>query len=448
MAKINSRNRTVNCLTIELTRCQPSSRTWFRVGMMACLGMISLAAFGTEEVSGATFRVDDSTLTVPAIHNDNWRALKVRKTWTRADGEEIPDDPRFVRFLARDYEFSLSSGALRMKTTWFAARKCVSTDELVSSLGSAKRKAIEEAFGPLNEMNRRLQGATADGVEGRVVIWAHFRAKSDVSLPIGGLASDDQEVLAPFADLAKQSFETRLFDAASSCKESKVPRAARSAARSGGRRMPSSSRSKPSSVGRRPLPTGGVVRGETPQGSSPAATGIVRDEDEVDTRKQKWGFTISMYMAKPGSLSFRYAGQFSRCIEAGSQAGAMAVLRSMYRSTIAAGTGKRVSYIVQAGHSTACQQSGGGGGSTALPSNFEERPKLDDLLVDGATGAGGGVATAVEGGLSPFPDPLSFDPAATVTGEFPELDDFDFESIPVIDDFAGDLADSAETLVP
>ena len=140
-------------------------------------GMILLGLFGlqVERVSGATFRVDDSSLTVPPILADDWRAVKLQKEWAKAGSGEIDGEPRFSRFLARDYKFSVSGPALRIKTIWFAAGKCVSTDEAVSTLARSKRIAIESAVGSLDEMHHRLHENPGSS-ESRTIIWAHFKS--------------------------------------------------------------------------------------------------------------------------------------------------------------------------------------------------------------------------------------------------------------------------------
>jgi hypothetical protein len=92
------------------------------------LGVVAITLI-SQRLEAATFRVDDSSLTVPGILGDDWRAVQHRKSWTKSDGKAMGGEPRFLRFLARDYEFTHSDAGLRLKTTWFAFSKCVSTDE-------------------------------------------------------------------------------------------------------------------------------------------------------------------------------------------------------------------------------------------------------------------------------------------------------------------------------
>ena len=127
-----------------------------RVAVLGGMILFSLFALHEERACGATFRVDDSSLTVPPILSDDWRAVKLQRAWSKAGGREIDGEPRFSRFLARDYTFSVSGPALRIKTTWFAAGKCVSTDEAVSTLNKSKKIAMESAVGSLDEMHHRL----------------------------------------------------------------------------------------------------------------------------------------------------------------------------------------------------------------------------------------------------------------------------------------------------
>ncbi len=121
------------------------------------LTFMVVASMIVERSEAATFRVDDTRMTVPSILADDWRAIQHRKTWTRSDGKAIGGEAKFVRFLARDYSFTADEEGFRLKTMWFAAGKCVSTNESVSSLTAAKRKSLEFAFGSLNEMRARLE---------------------------------------------------------------------------------------------------------------------------------------------------------------------------------------------------------------------------------------------------------------------------------------------------
>jgi hypothetical protein len=383
--------------------------------LIVCLLVLVVFEHRTDVANAASFRVDDATLTVPALLGDDWRAVTHRKTWTRATGDAIPGDPRFVRFRAREYSFQLSGAGLRLKTTWFAARKCVSTDEAVSRLRGSKRAAIETAFGSLDDMNRRLQKKTSDGTEGRIVIWAQFRSKPDESLPIDALAAEDQEILSPFAELAKQSFEARIFNS-SNCSENEDPKEARNAARSGGRRMSSSrsgskSRSKPARG--RPLP-GGVIPGAILQEAGSSYTGdgqrIVRDRD-ASTDKQRFGFLLSKYVAEPGSLTFNVVGRFTRCVRARNQAEALAAMRAKYPRIVAAVRGRRTSYTVVVSPAAVCQDAEHN--RTAgeyVPGNFNKSGEKDTL--------------------TPSPDPLNGDSSSDGGGGSEGLDDLDLKSIP------------------
>lgn len=420
-----------------------------RVGLLVSLLALSLFEHQTEVANAASFRVDDATLTVPALLTDDWRAVKARSSWTRATGDAIPGDPKFVRFLAREYSFQLSAGSLRLKTTWFAARKCVSTDEAVRSLRGSKRAAIETAFGSLDDMNRRLQGKTSDGTEGRIVIWAQFRSKPDKSLPIDALSVEDQEILSPFAELAKQSFDTRIFNS-SNCSKNEDPSEARKAARSGGRRMPASrsgtrSGSRMKSSKGAPLPTGTMTSGGIPQGMGSSLSGTgrgLRDGGENSRAdKQLWGFLISQYVSEPGSLTFNLVGRFTRCIRARAQNEALAGMRARYRPVVAAAGGRRTSYTVVVTDTAGCQDTQHN--QTAgeyVPGNFNN-PGGNDSNETGGTGgeAGGTGGTGLPDGndpLVPSPDPLNGDPSSGGdSGGMERLDDFDLESIPASDIF-------------
>ena len=422
----------------------------FRAGLSArsvCRGSIVTSAIfaaffvqSAKVASAAVFRVDDSSLTVPAILSDDWRDVKVRDVWTQAGGEVIAGEPRFSRFLARDYQFTLSGDSLRLKTTWFAGRKCVSTDEAVSSLSRSKRMALEAAFGSLNEVSSRLQGESAVGSVSQVVIWASFKAKPDVTVPVEALSPEDFTRLSPFADLAKQSFEARLFSGAD-CKKSDDPEEARNSARSGGRRMqPSKSlQSRTSSSRGAPLPASGATAGALPQAAGSSSSRIQRqsdDEGESASDKQRWGFLISKYVAEPGSLTFNFAGQFTRCVRAESEAAAMALMKAAYRPLVSSGGGKRTSFTVAASPSATCEDTGGDSLEGAyVPGNFE----------------GSGSPDSSEGGLTtdpgntdsfaPFPDPLHIDPASGGMPHPEDFDDVDLESIPVLDEPAGEVSD-------
>ncbi|NQV25831.1 MAG: hypothetical protein HQ518_15845, partial [Rhodopirellula sp.] len=317
--------QTVGLVTTRglLTTCS-SHRHRMQTGMAAAL--VAVCVFGHRPgiAQGATFRVDDAALTVPAILKDQWNAVRHRKTWTRANGEKIEGEPRFIRFLARDYSFTTTEDILRVKTTWFSAGRCVSTDEAVNSLNTAKRRVIEAAFGSLNEMSHRLLKEPG-GSENRIVIWAHFRSDREVSLPVDTLAAEELGVLSPFADLARQAFESRLFGDAQ-CKEIENSSEARAAARSGGRRMsPSRAQARMSSTRSAPRPTGGVVAGAIPQ----AATIPARTDRQVANSKkskEKWAILVSQYVAEPGSLVFKLVGQFTRCVTAESEVKAISMV--------------------------------------------------------------------------------------------------------------------------
>jgi hypothetical protein len=412
--------------TVQAATTLKTSRSACRIGMVICVVVFPLFGTREESASAAVFRVDDSTLTVPAILSDDWRAVKAQNAWARAGGEAISGEPRLSRFLARDYQFTLNGESLRLKTTWFAGGKCISTDESVSTLSPAKRNAIEMAFGSLNEINRRLQGESADGSEGHVVIWASFMAKPDVSVPVESLAPDDLAKLSPFAELAKQSFEARLFSGAN-CKESVDPVQARDSARSGGRRMqPSRSQRTTSSRGT-PRPTGSMAAGALPQAAA-APSRNLRQTDGGDSNgdKQKWGFLISQYVAEPGSLVFNLAGQFTRCVSAKSEAAAFSLMRATYRPLVSASGGRRISYTVAPSTSASCEGSGGGdSGVTDGPDNFES-PGPGDSPGSGPTVDPGGAAP-----FAPFPDPLEVEPSPDGSAIPDRPEDFDFESIPV-----------------
>lgn len=420
------------------------------VSVLVCLLVLSLFELKTEVAYAASFRVDDTTLTVPALFGDDWKAVKVKSTWTRATGDSIPGDPRFVRFLAREYSFQLSGGGLRLKTTWFAARKCVSTDEAVNRLRGSKRAAIETAFGSLDDMNRRLQGKTSDGTEGRIVIWAQFRSKPDESLPIDALAADDQEILTPFAELAKQSFETRIFNS-SNCSENEDPGEARNAARSGGRRMSASgsrsgSGSRMKSSRGAPRLTGTMVSGAVPQraGSSLSRTGQRQDggNDDSNGDRQMWGFLVSKYVAEPGSLTFSLVGRFTRCVRASvAENKALAAMRATYPRVGASVGGRRISYTVIVSTTAECEDSENNGtAGEYVPGNFRN-PTANNSTETGETGTGATGSSDGNDPLAPSPDPLNGDSSSGGRGEGGEaggmegLDDFDLESVPASDIF-------------
>jgi hypothetical protein len=413
-----------------------------RVAILSGLFVCSLLGFGTETACGATFRVDDSSLTVPAILSDDWQTVKLRKTWARADGKKIGDEPQFSRFLARDYRFTVSGPAFRIKTTWFAAGKCVSTDELVSSLINSKRIAIESVVGSLDEMNRRLQ-ANPGVSENRVIVWAHLKSKRDVTVPVDALAAEDAAILAPFVELAKQSFDTRL-SRSTKCKESEDPKESREAARSGGRRMrPSKSQSGTRSSSTRatpPRPTGGLVVGALPE----AGTAPVRPDRRVDDKsanKQKWSILISQFVAKAGSLVFEPAVSFTRCVTARSEAEAITRMRATYPPVVSSGNGKRTSYRITGG-AGGCERSGSDA-SSSEPSDTGS-PDSDGASDGGPSSVGPGGADS----FTPYPDPLDVEPAFYADEAMDDFGNFDLEAIPTSDDFGGELvgeeADSAQ----
>lgn len=417
--------------------------------------MLAVCLHSRGVTSAAILRVDDSSLTVPAILNDAWRAVKAHREWSLAEGKVISGEPRFSRFLARDYQFTLDEDAkaMSLRTTWFVGGKCVSTVEAVSGLSNARRTALEAAFGSLNDIYRTLQGQSADGSTGHVVIWASFKAKPDMSVPVETLAADDQARLAPFVDLARQTFEARLFNDAD-CTNSNDLNKARDWIRSGGRRMPTfGSGLSPTSSGRRattirssrsrysssrgtshPERTtfgGGFGNASGTSSGNQRRQGDDSDSDSQKGNKQRWGFVISKYVAEPGSLVFSLAGQFTRCVRADSEAAAFASMKATYRPVISVGGGKRVSFTVAKSESSVCEDSDGTSFDTQyVPGNFET-PPADDLT-DGA----GELTSDGDGGeaMTPFPDPLDVDFAADDSMTSGNLEDVDLLSVPVFDE--------------
>lgn len=403
---------------------------------VALLMSVAAAAMVAGQSEAATFRVDDTSMTVPSILADDWRTIQHRKTWIRSDGKAVGGEAKFVRFLARDYSFTANEDSFQLRTMWFASGKCVSTNESVSSLTSAKRKSLESAFGSLTEMRARLT-ETPDVPQVRVVIWAHFRSTHEVSLPLGGLASDDAKTLEPFAELARRAFDTRLSRTAK-CKEGSDPKTSRETARSGGRRMrPSKSQSKPGTSPTRsaPRPTGGLIVGELPQpGTSPE-----RPDRRVDERgrRQEWPILISRFVASPGSLVFEPAGQFTRCVFAHSEVEALASMRAAYRPQAASGSGRRTSYTVSATGDAGCGQSNADGAGDASNSDGESSGSSEPV--------GGGPSAAVEESgeaFQPYADPLDIESpfgGEGDSGSSSEIDELDFESIPTSDDHESEV---------
>lgn len=402
------------------------------------LAFMAAATVGTGQSEAATFRVDDTRLTVPSILADDWRAVQHRKIWKRSGGTAVGSEAKFVRFLARDYRFTADEEGFRLRTMWFVAGKCVSTNESVSSLTAAKRKSLESAFGSLNEMRARL-AETPEVPQVRVVIWAHFKSTHEVSLPLETLASEDSRTLEPFAELARQAFDTRVSRNAK-CKEVSSPASTRESARSGGRRMqPSRSQSRSSTSPTRsaPRPTGGLVVGELPQpGVSPE-----RPDRRVDerSRKQEWPILISRFVANPGSLVFEPAGQFTRCVFAYSEAEALAAMREAYRPQAASGKGRRTSYTVSATGSSGCGQSSSSNAGDASSSDNESSGNSESASGElSAAGEEGGEA------FQPYADSLDIDSSFgdEAGSGSSEIDELDFESIPSSDDYEGELIES------
>jgi hypothetical protein len=406
---------------------------------LTILTFMVVALMGVRQSEAATFRVDDTRMTVPSILADDWRAIQHRKTWTRSDGKAVGGEANFVRFLAREYSFTANEEGFRLKTMWFASGKCVSTDELISSLTAAKRKSLESAFGSLIEMRARLE-ETPEVPQVRVVIWAHFKSTHEVSLPFETLASDDSKTLEPFAELARQAFDTRV-SRKTKCKEGSDPASTRESARSGGRRMlPSKSQSKSGTSPTRsaPRPTGGLVVGELPQpGTSPE-----RPDRRVDERgrKQEWPILISRFVASPGSLVFEPAGQFTRCILAYSEREALTAMRAAYRPQAASGSGRRTSYTVSATGSSGCGQSNAGGADDAA-SLENESTGSGEPVGEGPSAAGGEDSGDA---FQPYADPLDIDSSYSDEGgsRSDAVGELDFESIPTSGDLEGDMIES------
>jgi hypothetical protein len=405
-------------------------------GRVTLLTFVAAAAMVAGQTEAATFRVDDTRLTVPSILTDDWRAIQHRKIWTRSDGTAVRGEATFTRFLARDYSFSLDEEGFRLRTTWFASGKCVSTDESISSLSASKTKSLESAFGSLTEMRLRLK-ESPEVPHTRVVIWAHFKSTHEVSLPLDGLASDDSKALEPFAELARQAFDTRK-SRTSNCKEGSDPTPTRETARSGGRRMqPSKSQaqSRSSTTRSAPRPTGSLVAGELPQaGESP-----VRPDRRVDERgrKQEWAILISRFVASPGSLVFEPAGQFTRCVRAYSEAEALAAMTAAHRPQAGSGNGRRTSYTVTSAGAAGCAKSRGDGVEGSSDSGNYDGSEGSESSGGGPSGDGDESSETFQ----PYADPLDVD--SSHSGEDDrgrsEVDDFDFESVPTSDDNDSEL---------
>jgi hypothetical protein len=400
------------------------------------MGVVAITLM-SHRLEATTFRVDSSSLTVPGILGDDWRAVQHRKIWTKSDGKTLKGDPRFVRFLARDYKFTYSDAGLRLKTTWFASGKCVSTDESVKSLSGSKKRSIELAFGSLRELSLRVK-ETPDVSEDRVVIWAHFKSTHDVSLPVEALAGDDLRSLAPFAELARQAFETRMSRIAK-CKSGEDVDKSRESTRSGGRRMrPSKSPSKSGSSMRSTPPrrTGGLIAGALPQ----SGTRPDRPDRRVDeqSKKQEWAILVSKFAAKPGSLVFAPVSQFTRCVLAYTEAEALAAMRAAYRPQSAAGSGPRYSYTVSSAGAGSCEKSGGSGNEDSTDSGSAGGAGTGETSGSGSTEGDG-----TSGSLQPFADPLSIDSDdVSDSSSGGEIDDFDLEAIPSSEDDESEMLDS------
>ena len=407
-----------------------------RVAILGGLSLFSLIGLHIERACGASFRVDDTSLTVPPILGGDWRAVKLQKEWAKAGGQEIDGETRFLRFLAREYVFSVSGPALRIKTIWFAAGKCVSTDEAASTLARSKKIAIESAVGSLNEMHHRLR-ENPDSSENRTVIWAHFNSDRDVIVPVDTLSADHAATLAPFAELAKQSFEARLFKN-TKCKESEDSQEARKTARSGGRRMrPSKSRSGAFSLSTGtapPRPTGGLVVGELPQAGTAPERPDRRVEDN-SSEKKKWSILISQFVAKAGSLVFEPAGSFTRCVTARSEPEAIALMHATYRGQVSTGSGKRTSYTITGGGS-GCGQSADGSAGAAEP---------EDSVNPGSNESSEGAPSVAPGStdsFEPIPDPLEINPQTDDPEDMGDFDDFDLEAIPTSEEFPEEISEA------
>lgn len=426
----------MHALNLQNTLTHQSSCGFAQRRCIQSLVVIGLILLGGQ-VRAATFKVDDTSLTVPGILGDDWRSVQHRKTWTKADGKSLGDDSRFVRFLARDYSFQSSDSGLRMKTSWFVHGKCISTNERVSSLSSPKRRSIESAVGSLREMGLRLKEAP-DDAESRIVIWAQFKSSHDISVPLESLSGDDLRTLSPFAELARQAFETRLSRTAQ-CKDSETIEKSRDSARSSGRRMrPSKSQSKKTLPKRSaPRPTGRLVAGAVPSAGKAAE----RPDRRVDerSRKQEWAILIEKFVAKPGSLVFEPASQFTRCILAYTEAEALAAATAAYRSRSGKGNGQRVSYTVFFGGGECGESSGGSGGESSADSE-----SFDSSTDSGPAGEDFTGGNEEDDSLEPTADPLDIDSeyGGESGGGEGEFDEYDFESIPASEDYGdGEMSD-------
>ena len=178
-----------------------------------------------------------------------------------------------------------------------------------------------------------------------------------------------------------------------------------------------------------PRPTGGLTTGALPQpGTRPE-----RPDRRVDDQgqKQEWAILISKFAAKPGSLVFEPAGQFTRCVFAYTEAEAFSAMMAVYRPQATAANGPRFSYTVSSAGGGGCGQSGGGG-SEASSDTGNAGSSGGGGAFDGGSTEGSGAA----GPLEPFADPLDidFNYEDEFSGES-EIDEFDLEAIPTSVDY-------------
>lgn len=402
--------------------CRMKTATINRGGLLFAVivaGLLSSAS------AADSFRIDGSTVNVPADLSGTWKEIKQRESWARANDTYLVEEGEFVRFLGRHYVFNYrkidatdtnsSSFMFTSKATWFVAGNCVTMIQDLSKVIDSKREALEAGLGQsLNEIQDSLSyGKVVPKTT--TVLWAQFRRKSGhlVSWPVVGLAPKDKELLMPLAEIAKDHFENVLLPTAE-CVEVEDPRSQRELARSGGRRIaPSASQLTQSDDF--PPPTGRAkerpVRTVRP----------IKGKDKNSRRSvERFGILITKFEAVPGTLTFRRVGSFVRCIPAASESQALAAARKNYRTKAASPNERRVSYSFAPTDAEACSDKGEGAGTGESGSDLTA-PSLADGSEESTK------SDTKPETIDPVPDPQF---SNEETGEPEKFDLTDLEAVP------------------
>jgi hypothetical protein len=387
--------------------------------LVACL-IVATILSSVASARPRRMRVDSDRIDIPKSLEPAWNDVLAHRDWNSTEHGDLGDNARFSRFLPRSYELKRSGGNLLLITRWTDEKRCLTTERNTSSIEKKRKAALEAALGVnLTELANADEDAAVPQQK-FVVLWCQFRTAAAELLPLTSLVEADQQLLEPFADLARAHLETST-GRNRNCEPQEF--------RPGAGKDRSSGRRPRSSMGG-PVPMGGATAGPSAvAGRAPARPqGSTRKEDERD---QRYAVLVEEFRAVPGSLEFQKVREFTRCIPAASSAEALSRARSAYPATVRTGAAQRVSYRVSLGGSCGDQTDASGTGSEDVPTE-----NLDDAIISSGDPDEGAPAS----NLDPEPDPIGDETNGPMGGDDPSNyegfeDPYVTEDIPYPDDY-------------